>query len=887
MPSISGLRWVLGASLLVLLASCSSGGSGKKKPPSQPVAQTIAFANAGPIAKTFGDSPFANVASGGAGTGAITYSSGSTGVATVNNAGQVTIVSAGPAVITANKAADAGHLAATANYTVNVARAGQDIAFFLAGPLSRVVGDAPFTNFVNGGAGNGAITYSSSETNVATVDNAGQVTIVGAGSTVITGTKAQSANHLQAQATYTLNVAPPLASSLTAWLNATDASPVTFPATAAGAVFSRTTSGNCPSPLSAPSACTGVSSLALGTASFTDTTAGLGRVANYWLQRGATVGRPTNVTTTRFYDAPMTPVVFDDQLWIVGANDGAQIWSSNDGRAWVRRSATTPWGTRAGAQLVQFGGRFYLIAGTGPGTGSDFNDVWRSDDLLTWTRILQNGPFAARTGHQVVVHNGRMWLIGGFQSPSSLRLNDVWSSNDGVNWIQETANAAFSARRFHRVVALNGKMWLLGGGTGVSDTSLNDVWSSVDGVTWTAEAAAPFDPRMLMATFISNNRLYVVGGVSLAFNNNRWFSDVWSTADGSTWRQDLASGPYGGRSGGYLLSFRGRNWLIGGDDGLRPKNESWSTTDLVDWQFEHTSAVFSPARPGRMVSFNGKLWVLGEGMDGKFQAWSSITGDDWTQSTGAAAVGRRTFFNVATHNNRLWVQGGFRGTEPFDRDNDIWSTADGETWTRATANADFESRVGNAMFAMNGKLFVMAGYVPGSAQLADVWSSTDGATWQREIQFATPGSIYDHQVVVFNGRAWLLGGVNTNGTDGRIWSSANGIDWQLEGTQAQATGRSLLGAVVHANKIWISGGQDITFMPFNDTWSSSDGINWSQSATDSGLSRRLAQGMASFGGRLWMYGGEGEFGEDDSHDMLWSIDGTGWRHRYSNQIGAP
>lgn len=54
-----------------------------------------------------------------------------------------------------------------------------------------------------------------------------------------------------------------------------------------------------------------------------------------------------------------------------------------------------------------------------------------------------------------------------------------------------------------------------------------------------------------------------------------------------------------------------------------------------------------------------------------------------------------------------------------------------------------------------------------------------------------------------------------------------------------------------------------------------------------GLSRRVAQGMASFGGRLWMYGGEGEFGEDDSHDMLWSLDGTGWRHRYYNQIEVP
>jgi len=194
----------------------------------------------------------------------------------------------------------------------------------------------------------------------------------------------------------------------------------------------------------------------------------------------------------------------------------------------------------------------------------------------------------------------------------------------------------------------------------------------------------------------------------------------------------------------------------------------------------------------------------------------------------------------------LWVQGGFLGNEPFDRVNDVWSTDDGETWTQATANADFQPRVGNALFAMNGKLFVLGGYMPGSGQGSDVWSSADGATWQLENPAAITGYIFDHQVVVFNGRAWMLGGVNSNGTDGSIWSSADGITWQFEGTQAQATGRSLHRAVVHANKIWIVGGQDISSMPFNDTWSSSDGINWTKAVTDAGFSRRVDQGLTSF-----------------------------------------
>ena len=417
-----------------------------------PAAQTIAFANAGPIAKTFGDAPFSNAASGGAGTGTITYSSGSTGVATVDAAGQVTILTAGSAVITASKAADAGHLAATASYTVNIARAAQTIAFDSPGPINKQVGDAPFANVASGGAGTGVITYSSGSTGVATVDGTGQVAIVAAGSAVITATKAESENHLAAQATYTVNVVVPSAieAPFTAWLNLTDASPVNLPSAAGGTTFSRTVYGNCPSPLSPPSACTAVTSTVLGATTLDDSAAGLGRNAHYWLQRGATVARPTIVTSRRYYDAPMSPVEHDGQLWIVGGNEGREIWSSTDGRAWVQRRATTPWGTRAGAQLLQFGGRFYLIAGTGPGTGVDFNDVWRSDDLLNWTRILASGPFAARTAHQVAVLNDRMWLIGGINSQSDQRYNDVWWSTDGVTWTRATANAAFSERRDHQ-----------------------------------------------------------------------------------------------------------------------------------------------------------------------------------------------------------------------------------------------------------------------------------------------------------------------------------------------------------------------------------------------------------------------------------------------------
>ena len=113
------------ASLAFALASCGGGGgsggeSNPPPPPPAPQAQAISFATAGPVTRPRRDATYTNVASGGAGTGAMTYQSSNTGVATVNGSGVVTFVTAGSTTITANKAADANFLAASANYTLTI-----------------------------------------------------------------------------------------------------------------------------------------------------------------------------------------------------------------------------------------------------------------------------------------------------------------------------------------------------------------------------------------------------------------------------------------------------------------------------------------------------------------------------------------------------------------------------------------------------------------------------------------------------------------------------------------------------------------------------------------------------------------------------------------------
>ena len=85
------------------------------------------------INKTYGDAPFVNaVCPGHLGGGVVTYTSHNTAVATVDSSGEVTILKAGTAVISAVKAADAVYAADTASYTLTVSRKSVSITGVLA-----------------------------------------------------------------------------------------------------------------------------------------------------------------------------------------------------------------------------------------------------------------------------------------------------------------------------------------------------------------------------------------------------------------------------------------------------------------------------------------------------------------------------------------------------------------------------------------------------------------------------------------------------------------------------------------------------------------------------------------------------------------------------------
>nr|AIA17258.1 Bacterial Ig-like domain (group 2) [uncultured bacterium] len=432
--------------LALLVSACGGGGGGGGQPPPPPQNQTIAFATAGPVAGAVGTT-VTNIASGGAGTGSITYSSGTTTVATVNaTTGVATLVGTGSATITASKAASTGFNAATATYQLQVSPGAQAIAFAQQGPLNVAVSSTT-NNAASGGAGTGAITYLSSNTNAVTVNaTTGAATAVGLGSATITATKAADANYNLAQATYIANVQS--SDSVHAWVGE-QSSQVFLPTTANGKEFGRARVSDCALVSTDLATCMSVALNPVGGVSIQDDRATLTTAAYYAIKEGTNIGQPIVANVRRFSDRILHGAVFfNNRYWVIG-------------------------GAIPNLPGVQGQQTQHLPQ----------SDVWSSSDGKTWKLETANAEFGPRWLHKTIVYHDAIWVLGGSGASTGIGTREVWRSEDGVHWLQIGGTSPLPTISWTASTAatvFNDQMWFV-----VSGTS----YSSTDGITWTARSA--------------------------------------------------------------------------------------------------------------------------------------------------------------------------------------------------------------------------------------------------------------------------------------------------------------------------------------------------------------------------------------------------------------
>jgi len=307
---------------------------------------------------------------------------------------------------------------------------------------------------------------------------------------------------------------------------------------------------------------------------------------------------------------------------------------------------------------------------------------------------------------------------------------------------------------------------------------------------------------------------------------------------------------------------------------LGPLHSSWSELELpapLDLQV-------LGAAGDRLVGIKGTTWQQRRGerhiIQGVHELWASDDGLTWRRTHAETPWSVRSGYFVE-HDGQLRMIGGLWHPDTMGGSvayNDVWVSADGESWTQVLEATPFSARISPWLLSHAGRIYVMGGIAEDLAVMEDgrrryrqeVWSSADGAEWVREAEdcpFPPRGS---PGLGSFGGRIWVMGGLYA-GLEPReqrgmtdLWSSADGRTWTEH--EVQAAGAPWLPQFGQRLRVldgtfWMFAGEDAddTFRGMGfppQLWRSEDGVRWTILLAGPDY-RFLKWTPHVFRGRLW------------------------------------
>jgi hypothetical protein len=338
-----------------------------------------------------------------------------------------------------------------------------------------------------------------------------------------------------------------------------------------------------------------------------------------------------------------------------------------------------------------------------------------------WGNVTVQAPFAPRDGAGMVVYQNKLWLLGGWNADTTVfpntTSNEVWSSPDGKHWTQVKRNT-FGTSAFN--------------------------------------PATDWEGRHMAGWAVFQNKLWIVGGDS---NQCHYQPNVWNSSDGAHWTEVASDVPWGNRVLFYTLVFNNKLWVMGGqtlqlDDCPGPVlptqtyNDVWTSSNGSSW----TEVKASSVDASRFCFFCDR----------------AATDYSWTP--------RGVICGAVVFNGRMWLIGGGVYGTPTTPDvlyNDVWSSADGMSWTRAVNHAPWNPRIYHDITVYDGKIWVIGGNAGnGGGNLNDVWYSSDGVNWK---QLPNTPWLARHaaSVAVLNSTLWMTGGTAYSGSQNDVWMLRN------------------------------------------------------------------------------------------------------------------
>jgi hypothetical protein len=303
------------------------------------------------------------------------------------------------------------------------------------------------------------------------------------------------------------------------------------------------------------------------------------------------------------------------------------------------------------------------------------------------------------------------------------------------------------------------------------------------------------------------------------------------------WENITQSAPWKPRDSGASFVFQNKLWLLGGlnANGKVGKNhrvnysraphfnDIWNTEDGINWFQVSTSSVWESRRSMSVVAFNNKLWMFG--------GWSPITGytndvwisEDgihWLQIVKEANWPAREGQTSVVFKNKIWLIGGVNYNKRQVK-NDVWYSDDGINWIEVK-NIPWKPRWDHAIAIFKDKLFLTGGMNLAGETFSDVWMTEDGFSWKLLTANPPWQARQGHNLLVYKNKLWLIGRLNDieSGGSNDVWFSDDGINWQKTVNDPPWNGREDFSAIVFKDRIWVFGGMDFNWQWLNDVWAS-------------------------------------------------------------------
>jgi N-acetylneuraminic acid mutarotase len=266
-----------------------------------------------------------------------------------------------------------------------------------------------------------------------------------------------------------------------------------------------------------------------------------------------------------------------------GANRLSDFWQYDaTADTWIRK-ADFPGVPRSGAVGFSANGKGYI--GTGYDGTSNLQDFWQYDPATdTWAQIADFAG-SARYGAIAMSLDNRGYVGAGFDGAYR---KDFWQYDEATNtWVQKTELSG--ARRVNGFAFVVNNKGYIGGGrnNGIMEADLmeydpgTDTWRNLKNLNANDRGGVAGNdfpvPRADAATFVVNNKAYVVGGSTGATPNE-------ATAINEVWEFDPANDAWR-----KLNNFRGgnREGAIGfaiGEDGYVALGKTRTTVFSDVWQ---------------------------------------------------------------------------------------------------------------------------------------------------------------------------------------------------------------------------------------------------------------------------------------------------------------